>query len=258
VAYSPFFIRALLELTSSPKRRLEIAVVMRVEGQPDDSSPSRQANPSAPDAADRLTDSEVMKEKHPRPSPSYTLTDRALQILIDRIAEEHKRSKVYSSLVYPLILVVVGSLGGTAITYIYTNRQQEITRRHSLLDGINNSRLPKLGDLWERLDADDIVINELLEETTDTAGKKVDRSAKVHQIVEILQNDRRIAARNRFWLGEFLFNKTDEYLDRTVQICLNSVTDPNADLTELRKKKDTARQDVIKLRDLFLEGDLNH
>ena len=231
---------------------------MRVEGQPDDSSPSRQADLAAQDAADRLTDSEVIKEKHLQPPSSYTITDRALQILVDRVVEKNKRSKVYSFFAHPLIVVLAGSLAGAAITYLYTNRQQEITRRHSLLDGINNSRLPKLGDLWERLDADDIVINELLEETADTAGKKVDRNAKLHQIVDILENDRRVVARNRFWLGEYLFNKTDDYLDRSITICLNSITDSNAGLTELRHKKDAARQDIIKLRDLFLEGDLNH
>ena len=230
---------------------------MRVEGQPDDSSSSRQADPAVQDAADRLTDSEAIKEKHLQPSPPYTITDRVLQLLVDKVVEKDKRSKIYSFLAHPLIVVLVGSLGGTAITYIYTNRQQEITRRHSLLDGINNSRLPKLGDLWERLDADDIVINELLEGTTDTAGKSVDRNAKLHQIVDILENDRRIVARNRFWLGEYFFNKTDDYLDHSIRICLSSIADSSTSLTELRQKKDAARQDIIKLRDSFLEGNLN-
>jgi hypothetical protein len=230
---------------------------MRVEDQPDGSSTSRQAEFAAQDAADRLTDSEAIKEKRVQPSPLYTIIDRALQILVDRVAEENKRSKVSSFFAHPLILVLVGSLAGGAITYIYTNRQQEITRRHSLLDGINNSRLPKLGDLWERLDADDIVINELLEGTTDTAGKSVDRNAKLHQIVDLLENDRRIVARNRFWLGEYFFNKTDDYLDHSIRICLSSIADSSASLTELRQKKDAARQDIIKLRDSFLEGNLN-
>ncbi len=230
---------------------------MRVERRPEDSTPSQQDEPSADAAADRLDDSVVDENETLQQPTSYTITASALQILINKIADGNKRSKFSSFFAHPLILVLVGSLAGGAITYFYTNRQQEITRRHSLLDGINNSRLPKLGDLWERLDADDIVINELLEGIGDTADKNVDRNAKLHQIVDILENDRRLVARNRFWLGGNLSHKTDDYLDYTIRICLTSITDTNADLTELRQKKDAARQDIIKLRDLFLEGDLN-
>jgi hypothetical protein len=192
---------------------------------------------------------------------TISITEIALQKLIDALPKAPKHSK-FSFLAHPLIVVLVGSLAGTlvgsALTYIYTNRTQAIVRRQSLLDGINNTRVPKLGELWEQLDTDDLAIDQLLEQSTKTDVKNPDEDAKVHQIVEILKKDRLLVGRNRFWLGASLFKKTDDYLDQTIQICLSSIGDKNPDLTELRQKKDAARQDILRIRDSFVEGNSNY
>lgn len=200
------------------------------------------------------------------PSNPYVITEEGVRVLIDKLAAPTpKRSRLYFFLAHPLVLVLAGSIAGAALTYYYTNKQkdleygrarehQEVTRRQSVLDGINNSRVPKLGELWERLDADDVLINRLLEERQET--NLGENNKKIDQIIAILRDDRVLVSKNRFWLGEDLFTKTDGYLDSSIQMCLDSIDSPaGGNLSKLRKRKDAARQDIIKIRDLFLEGE---
>lgn len=197
---------------------------------------------------------------------TQTATDTGLQKLIDALSKDSKHSKLSHPLTVALIssfasaiftAVLVGLIGG-GITYYYTSKTQAIARRQSQLDGINNARVPKLGELWEQLDADDLTINQLLKESSRKDIRDSDRDAKLHQIVEILKKDRLLVGRNRFWLGDEWFKQSDEYLDRTIQICLSTIGDSNPDLTQLRDRKDALRQDVGKIRDAFLEGNSNY
>jgi hypothetical protein len=196
---------------------------------------------------------------------NYTVTDTALQRLIDALPKKPKPSRFWF-LAHPLTVALIGGLvtallGGViggSIAYYYNKKTQADARRQSVLDGINNARVPKLGELWEQLDADDLAINQLLDESTDKDIKNAGRDAKLHQIVEILRKDRLLVGRNRFWLGDRFFKTADAYLNHSIEICLSTIGDNSPDLTQLREEKDAARQDVIKIRDLFLEGNSNY
>src|SRR6266478_5682742 len=72
-------------------------------------------------------DPDALKERDSPPIVQFPITPRALQVLIEKITEDQKRSKVYSFLAHPLLLVLIGSLAGATITYLYTIKQQEVT-----------------------------------------------------------------------------------------------------------------------------------
>jgi hypothetical protein len=240
---------------------------MRVEevSHDPDTPVSLEADLPTADDFTRSTRSSI-KDEALESTRTYTVIVTAFQKLIDALSKDSKHSKLSHPLTVALIssfasaiftAVLVGLIGG-GITYYYTSKTQAIARRQSQLDGINNARVPKLGELWEQLDADDLTINQLLEESNRKDVRNSDRDAKLHQVVEILKKDRLLVGRNRFWLGDEWFKQSDEYLDRTIQICLSTIGDSNPDLTQLRDRKDALRQDVIKIRDAFLEGNSNY
>jgi hypothetical protein len=138
-------------------------------------------------------------------------------------------------------------------------QQEELARRQSFSDEINRIRVQKLGEVWQKLDEDEFAINRLLDDSNTFEGPNQDSSLKtkrVEDITGLIYNDQAMTSKYRFWLGEDLFHKTTGYLNMNVTYALNKLAGPpGADLSELIKKRDEAKQDILKIRTLFLEGE---
>jgi hypothetical protein len=199
-----------------------------------------------------------------KPDVAYLITQEALRALID---EKNKRSTLHAILAEPLVVVLAGGLMAGVLTHYYTYRQkdvdynrsliqQELTRRQSFSDELNKTRVQKLGELWGRLDEDEFTINRLLDESAFEDSISKDKSAD--QVRRLIQDDQVMATRCRFWLGEELFQKTTAYLDMNVKYALNKLMTPSGtDLIDVMKKRDDAKQDILKIRNTFLTGESN-
>jgi len=179
------------------------------------------------------------------------------ELLRSLIGERTKRSP-FQWLRHPLLLVILSGIFGAWLTNYYVTKQQESARRQSFLDGINNARMPKLGEVWEQLDSDELKINELLEGQNDVKDgkKRLTLDDRVEQITTLIRNDQVIAGKYRFWLGEDLYRKTEGYLDASIEYAVKKIgSPPETDLSGLLKRREAAKQDIIQIRELFLQGE---
>jgi hypothetical protein len=205
----------------------------------------------------------------PQPHVTSAVTERIINMLIDKLEDRGKTRRLRDVFAHPLIVVLAGAVVGGVLTHYYTKaqkdiefeqalKQQEIARRQSLLDGMNNVRVPKLGDVWEKLDADDLRINQLLDESTSVKASNDPsvKSKNIDEIIKIIRDDRALVGENRFWLGNSLYEKTERYIDATAEYALKRIGSPHeTDLTALLKKREAAKQDILQIRELFLEGE---
>jgi hypothetical protein len=206
---------------------------------------------------------------HSLPPPSEdssVITDEVLRHRIRSLMnEKSKPSKLQTISTNPLVSVVVGfvltALVGGALTYYYGRQQQELAARRSFSDEINRTRVQKLGEVWEQLDEDEFVINDLLEESrleAPNSDSEANNDKRIDGITKLIRRDQAMASKYRYWLGEDLFRKTSEYLDKNIEYTLKKLgSKRGADLSELVKTRDAAKQDVLQLRSLFLQGEPN-
>lgn len=160
----------------------------------------------------------------------------------------------------PLALVVVGfllsTIPGGLLTFYYGSLQQEIAARRSFSDEVNKIRLPKLGEVWERLDEDEFTINRLLRTSEVPYADPGSKDKIVEEIRKLIGEDKALVSKHRFWLGEGLFRKTSDYLDMSIDYAVKKITaPPGTDLSELIRKRDNAKEDILKVRQMFLEGE---
>jgi hypothetical protein len=169
-----------------------------------------------------------------------------------------------------LVVVFFSGLVGGALTYYYTQRQknldyarsvqqQELGRRQSFSDEVNKLRIQKFGEVWEQLDEHEFAIDRLLDDRWFEIEADKDSKSNnkiVDDIRKLIDEDKALTSKNRFWLGEDLYNKTMEYLDMNVQYALNKlVVRRGTNLSEFLKKREDAKQDILEIRRLFLEGE---
>jgi hypothetical protein len=220
-------------------------------------------------ATERVKDSNVEDQKPVKPDALYVLTGEALRALI----EEKSKSKsswfqTFSN--NALVVVFFSGLMGGALTYFYTQRQknldyarsvqqQQLARRQSFSDEVNKLRIQKFGEVWEQLDEHEFAIDMLLDDRwfeIDPDRDAASNNKMVDDIRKLIHEDQTMASRNRFWLGEDLYNKTMEYLDMNVQYALNKrMAKRGTNLSDLIKKRKNAKQDILDIRRLFLEGE---
>lgn len=216
---------------------------------------------------DGLPESDLTHRAQQRRSDdSSVITDEVLRHRIRSLMnEKSKPSKLQTISTNPLASVVVGfvltAIVGGALTYYYGRQQQELAARRSFSDEINRIRVQKLGEVWERLDEDEFVINDLLEESrleAPNSDSDANNDRRIEDITKLIRRDQAMASKYRYWLGEDLFRKTSEYLDKNIDYALKKLgAKRGADLSELVKKRDAAKQDVLQLRSLFLQGEPN-
>lgn len=200
---------------------------------------------------------------------SSVITDEVLTHRIRTLIDEKPRpSTLHTISINPLVVVVVGGLIGVGLTQYYTSlqkdleynrtiQQQELARQRSFSDELSKIRIQKFGDVWERIDENEIDIDSLLDDGL-SEGPKTDSDTnekKGEKIRSLIHEDLAIISKNRFWLGEETYDKARQYLNINIQYALNKLlVRPGTDLSEVINKRKQAKQDILQARSMFLEG----
>jgi hypothetical protein len=213
-------------------------------------SPARQASPVLSDPPDSDKTSDLITEE--------VLRSRVRAL----IKAPPKRSRLEVISTNPTVAVVLGfvltGIIGGFLAYYYAHQQQESAARRSFSDEINRTRVQKLGEVWELLDQDEFLINDILEKKRLEAsdGDSAANNKRIDEIIGLIHRDQSLVNKYRYWLGEDLFQKTMAYLNLNIEYAVKNIgSTPGADLTDLLQRRDAARQDILQLRSLFLEGE---
>lgn len=232
-----------------------------------------RANKLEENVSVKMAESNLDEGKPANPDASSIITDEVLRNRIRILIEEEKRPKpskfqsisTNSSFVVFLGFLLTGLLGGL-LTYYYTAKQQELdfrrniqqqelVRQRSFSDELNKIRIQKIGEVWEQIDKNEVTLDSLL----DKANKESSMNKKelFDKIISVVEEDITIVNKNRFWLGESTYNPLKDYFAITDQYVSDMILGrPGIDLSETLKKREKAKQDILQIRSLFLNGEL--
>ncbi len=201
-----------------------------------------------------------------RPGVSSFITDEVLRHRIRTLMEEKPQpSRVQRLLTHQLFLTVIGflltGLIGGLLTYYYTLKQkdldyhrvlqqQELASQRSFSDELNKIRIQKIGEVWEQVDKNEVLLDNLLEQANKSSTSDNQKNQNVDAINNLIQEDRVILNKNRFWLGEQNYNSFQNYLDKNVRIALNMLlARAGTDFNEIIEERKHAKQDILQIRE---------
>jgi tetrahydromethanopterin S-methyltransferase subunit B len=193
--------------------------------------------------------------------PQFT-TEEISQIkaLISERAKKSKWQQFKASLVgvttnaFFLLLVGFGltTLVGTVLTNKYTTQQQEVAAIRSFSDELNKLRIQKVAEVWERLDEDEFMIDDLIQATD---KEKALTAEKLNDVIKRLQTDRALVSKYRFWLGKGIFDSANEYLNANIRYILRKLTGSSEEeLKAYLEKRNAAKSDIEQVREQFLSA----
>jgi len=196
---------------------------------------------------------------------SSLITDEVLRHRIRTLIDEKpKPSTLHTISTHPLLVVVVGGFIGVLLTHYYTSQQKDLEYNHSIQqqelasqrsfsDEVNKIRVQKLGEVWEQVDKNEIVLSSLLEKAKRLTNSNSQKNENVDVINSLIEEDKVIINRNRFWLGEQNYNELKNYLDKNVQFAVNMLlAPPGTDLNDIIKKREHVKQDILQIRKRML------
>lgn len=195
--------------------------------------------------------------------PQFTAEEIAqIKALVSERTQKSKWRKVGGVLIKfstnPLTLLVVGFLltgwGLSSLNNTYAKQQQELAAMRSFSDELNKLRIQKVGEVWERLDEDEFMIDEIIREATDEANKdKAATNQKLTEVIKRLQADRGLVTKYRFWLGKRVFDSANEYLNANIRYILRKLTGSSEEeLKQYLEKRNAAKSDIDQVREQFL------
>lgn len=202
---------------------------------------------------------------------SYIINEEALRTLIAKVCEASKPSQIYGWLAHPLLVVAIGgviaAIAGAIVTGYYISRQKDIddarsqqqlklTSRRSFFDELNKIRIQKIGDMWEQINANEVVIDRLFKDSAKSSSSKDQRKDNVNAIKSLIEEDRMTMNKNGFWLAEHNYNEVKEYFDTNVELALNVLlASPGTDLSDILEKREKAKQNILQIRQRMLSED---
>ncbi|HEU4767549.1 MAG TPA: hypothetical protein VFS77_09240 [Pyrinomonadaceae bacterium] len=214
-----------------------------------------EAPPSSPDQ------SEI------RPEVSYVIPGELLRAVLDQKAKPAWWRAILNSQFMLALLPLIGALIGAWFTNYLADKQkdseyqrtvqlQELARVQSRTDEENRMRVQKVGEVWERLDADEFTIDQIIQNSMlerENQSPELKRK-RFLDITKMLEDDQAFVSRYRYWLGEEFFKTTNDYLNVNIRLARNQLfSAPNTDLSELIQKRKDAKQDILKIRSLLEE-----
>jgi len=147
---------------------------------------------------------------------------------------------------------------GLVATYLsnrYTTQQQELAAIRSFSDELNKMRVQRVGEVWERLDEEELAIDELLQQAADDQKNATSANDRVSEVIKRIHAARVLVSKNRFWLGKQIFDKANDYLNANIRYSIRKLTGTSEE--ELKKyllERNTAKSDVEQVREQFLRG----
>jgi hypothetical protein len=187
-----------------------------------------------------------------------SLLRKDVEALKDLIQDDRKsRSHGWTS--NPAVLTVLGfvltGLVVTLLTAYLTNKQSERAAERSFIDESNKLRIQKIGEVWEQLDHDEHTIDELLDPDEDIVAKFPTPGNRAKEIERIVQADRASVSKNRFWLGQSISDRINNYLNANIKYSLGKLSGtPEADLEGAKNARDAAKLSVDLIREELLRG----
>jgi hypothetical protein len=193
------------------------------------------------------------------PEVSFVVADEVLRQRIRAFIEEKPKPSIIQRVLNHSLFAILVSfilavpLGGF-LTYLYTRRQEEESSRRSFTDELNKTRVQKIGEVWEQLDKNEVIIDDLLRKYNETPGSKQEYFNKIESLID---ENRVIVNKNRFWLGKLCHDELNKYFSATRPIVTNMLAGPpGIDLSELHTKREQTKQDIERIRNMFLTGNL--
>jgi hypothetical protein len=127
--------------------------------------------------------------------------------------------------------LLTGIVGG-ALTNHYAAKQKEIDRARSFADRLNETRIAKIAQVWEKLSLHEAAATRFSEDAAEIEriqsrpkmppqdDPEVQRLADATKrdmkaMVELAGDIRNLSDQNRIWLGEKSYQRIREYLDET-------------------------------------------
>ncbi len=192
------------------------------------------------------------------PEVSSVITDELLRERIRALTgekpEPHRLKRLLNhSLFAILVSFILAVPVGGFLTYLYARWQQEEASRRSFSDELNKVRVQKIGEVWEQLDKNEVTLDDLLKKSNSTPGSNKELFDKIETLID---ENRVVVNKNRFWLGKQCYDKINNYLSATRPIVADMlVGPPGVDVGELRAKREQAKQDIERIRNMFLTGE---
>ena len=141
---------------------------------------------------------------------------------------------------------------GVAIVASYNAQQQRIGARRSFFDELNKLRIQRVGEVWEKLDQNEFLIDRILENGSRQNNIEDKDLDEIHRLIH---EDLAIISKNRFWLGDEMYQTIRTYLDLNIQYALNKlIVTAGTDLNDLTTKREKAKQDILRVRNSFLKA----
>jgi hypothetical protein len=179
------------------------------------------------------------------------ISDEVLRYRIRTLIKEEPRASVLKRFLnHPLFIgLIIAALGGL-LTYYYSVKQQELASQRSFSDELNKIQIQKIGEVWEQIDKNEILLDDLLDKANKTSNSNNQNNQNVDAINNLIQEDRIVVNKNRFWLGEQNYNRLQDYLDKNVRIALNILlARPGTDFKEIIEDRKHAKQDILQIRE---------
>ena len=224
---------------------------------------SQRSTPGASGTANQAnTPILITSASSPSADQAVDGTDTMLQDLLETLnklaAEKPPPSNFKRLITHPMLLLFLGSaltLGiGSWLTSYYTRKAQAIAAQRSFSDELNKIRIQKVGEVWERLDRDEVTIERLVNELTNNNVDEATQKTGLQQIRKLIETDKEIIAEHRFWLGKEMYDKIQHYLDLTIFLLTRRILEPESDVESLVKARDDARLDIESERVKFLKS----
>jgi hypothetical protein len=181
--------------------------------------------------------------------------------------DSSKGSTFYRSSSHPLIVVIAGGVIVGLLTQYYTSRQKEFeyernkqqleqSRHQSFADELNKNSIQKFGDVWQRIDENDLAIDALFsvsESESLHATSALVKKGRLDELRRLTDAEVRVLSRNKFWIGEELYVKANDYVHRRKVYGQGVIARTRTDLPELKEQVECAKQDLLDTRSLYLQ-----
>jgi hypothetical protein len=187
-----------------------------------------------------------------------SLLKKEIEALKELIQEDRKKSSQgWSS--NPAFLVVLAflltGLLGNLLTAYLTYRQHERAAERSFIDESNKLRIQKIGDVWEQLDQDEHTIDQLMDGDENYVAKFPTPNDRAKEIKRIVQTDQAKVSQYRFWLGQLISDRVNNYLNANIAYSIGKLSGtPEADLEDAKNARDAAKSTVDQIREELLRG----
>lgn len=196
---------------------------------------------------DQRRESDRMREDQRRES------DRALEDQrreSDRIYQERQKG-----------LEFLRGLQQKQVELLYEKRQKDLEYQRSVQRGdidyerafaaeTNRIRIQKIGEVWEEIDRTESKVDTISEQLGKSRGRPAaEVQQEIKNIRDLISAQGAVINKNRFWLGEEIYNQIREYLEIQGTYTVDRLLGKPEDLlSEAKKKRGQAKQNILEIR----------